>query len=131
MSGDRFLLLGDAASLIDPFSGEGIGNGIRSGRLAAEVVKEALISDNFSAKFLKKYDRMVKDKMGLEFLRSKQLQTISTYTRLFDFIAKRFQSSLYLQKFLEDLLANVHQRKFIIHPTFLYHLFLKGIFKKS
>jgi flavin-dependent dehydrogenase len=26
LSGNRFLLPGDAASLIDPFSGEGIGN---------------------------------------------------------------------------------------------------------
>ena len=38
ISGDRILLAGDAASLIDPFSGEGIGNAIRSGRVAAEHV---------------------------------------------------------------------------------------------
>ena len=31
LSGDRYVLTGDAASLIDPFSGEGIGNAIRSG----------------------------------------------------------------------------------------------------
>ena len=47
ISGNRFLLLGDAASLIDPFSGEGIANGIRSGRLAADVVKEAM-TKNFA-----------------------------------------------------------------------------------
>ena len=35
-SGERFLLLGDAASLIDPFTGEGIVNAIRSGRVAAK-----------------------------------------------------------------------------------------------
>ena len=35
-SGERFLLLVDAASLIDPFTGEGIVNAIRSGRVAAK-----------------------------------------------------------------------------------------------
>ena len=40
--GDGFLLLGDAASLIDPFTGEGIGNALYSARIAAEVCREAV-----------------------------------------------------------------------------------------
>jgi len=40
--GHGWLLVGDAAALIDPFSGEGIGNAMVSGRLAAETVHEAL-----------------------------------------------------------------------------------------
>lgn len=35
-------LVGDAAGLIDPLSGEGIGNAIRSGQLAAEAAREYL-----------------------------------------------------------------------------------------
>jgi geranylgeranyl reductase family protein len=38
LQGDAFMLLGDAASLIDPFTGEGIGNAMISGRLAAERI---------------------------------------------------------------------------------------------
>ncbi len=56
LSGGRFLLIGDAAYLTNPFTGEGIGNALRSGRLAAETVKEAFLSKNFSAQNLKAYD---------------------------------------------------------------------------
>ena len=38
VSGDRFLLVGDAAGLARDFSGEGIGPAVRSARLAAEAV---------------------------------------------------------------------------------------------
>ncbi|PRR70233.1 geranylgeranyl reductase family protein [Neomoorella humiferrea] len=38
----RALLVGDAAGLVDPFSGEGIYYALRSGRLAAEVLYAAL-----------------------------------------------------------------------------------------
>jgi geranylgeranyl reductase family protein len=38
----RCLLLGDAAGLVDPFTGEGIYNAIRSAQLAAPVLAEAL-----------------------------------------------------------------------------------------
>src|SRR5690606_11571017 len=35
ISGDNYMLVGDAASLIDPFTGEGISNAMISGRWAA------------------------------------------------------------------------------------------------
>ncbi len=40
IAGDGFLLVGDAAGLVDPFSGEGIGNALDSGRVAAEVIRD-------------------------------------------------------------------------------------------
>jgi geranylgeranyl reductase family protein len=40
LCGDGFLLAGDAAGLVDPFSGEGIGNAVVSGKLAADVAGE-------------------------------------------------------------------------------------------
>mgnify|MGYP001596390103 CR=1 FL=1 len=41
MYGNGFVLLGDAASLIDPFTGEGIGNGMLSAKVASIVINEA------------------------------------------------------------------------------------------
>ena len=41
-SGDGWVLCGDAASLVDPFSGEGVGNALASGKLAAQAIDEAL-----------------------------------------------------------------------------------------
>jgi geranylgeranyl reductase family protein len=42
LASDRLLVVGDAASLVDPFFGEGIYYAIRSGEIAADSVVEAL-----------------------------------------------------------------------------------------
>ena len=59
MSGDNFLLAGDAASLIDPASGAGISNAISSGKVAAEIIEKAYKTQNFTADFLKEYETRV------------------------------------------------------------------------
>jgi flavin-dependent dehydrogenase len=59
MSGERFMLCGDAASLIDPLSGEGIGQAIVSGRYAGWQAKKCFDDNNFSASYMKQYDAQV------------------------------------------------------------------------
>jgi menaquinone-9 beta-reductase len=66
MSGDGFLLTGDAASLIDPASGDGIGNAIASGIFAGEKATEAFQKSDFSAPFLSQYDDKVWQVLGRE-----------------------------------------------------------------
>jgi geranylgeranyl reductase family protein len=63
LSGDGFLLCGDAASLIDPFSGEGIETAIESGKFAAEQVITSFRKNNFTANELANYDKKVYNKM--------------------------------------------------------------------
>ncbi|MER3446772.1 MAG: hypothetical protein C4291_07985 [Candidatus Dadabacteria bacterium] len=56
----RGLLIGDAAGLADPITGEGIYFGLRSGQMAAEVIAESL-SGNHSG--LDRYTRMVNNEI--------------------------------------------------------------------
>ena len=56
ISGDRFMLAGDAASLIDPATGEGIGNAMISGIKAGQHTLKCFSENNFSAPFMKHYD---------------------------------------------------------------------------
>lgn len=56
VSGERFLLAGDAASLIDPMTGEGIGNAVLSGKLAADQVRRSFAAGDFSAAAVAAYD---------------------------------------------------------------------------
>jgi flavin-dependent dehydrogenase len=63
LSDDRIVLTGDAASLADPISGEGIGPGIVSGKYAAVIAAEAIKANDFSAAFLKKYDTTIHEKV--------------------------------------------------------------------
>jgi len=62
--GDRFLVLGDAAGLISPLTGEGITSGMLSGTLAAEFISNAFAVSDFSAQQLMPYTKKLKDHFG-------------------------------------------------------------------
>ncbi len=119
ISGERFLLAGDAAALIDPFSGEGIANAIRSGRVAADHTIKCFEQKNFSAAFNKAYDKEIYRRMWNEFKISKTLQRIINYPRLFNFVLKRVNNSKRLQGFLIEALANVEQKKKVLRKLLL------------
>lgn len=55
VSGDGYLLIGDAASFLDPFAGEGIHEAMRGGLLAAPVASAALRNRDLSAHALDPY----------------------------------------------------------------------------
>lgn len=57
-SGNGWLLTGDAASLICPTTGEGIGPAMRSGYIAAQFIERAIQTNNFFDTF-KNYDREI------------------------------------------------------------------------
>ncbi|HEX8279033.1 MAG TPA: geranylgeranyl reductase, partial [Segetibacter sp.] len=126
LSGEKFLLAGDAAALIDPFSGEGIANAIRSGRIAAEHVIKCFEQNNFSAAFNKAYDREIYDRMWKEFKISRTLQNLVRYPILFNFVIKKARQSKYLQQFLIEALANVEKKKkILLKPAFYYRMLFK------
>ncbi len=67
ISGDSYILTGDAASLIDPISGDGIGNAVLSGRLAAEQAIACFRQNNFTAPFIAGgYDTVLQQAIGSE-----------------------------------------------------------------
>ncbi|MCW3110167.1 MAG: geranylgeranyl reductase [Segetibacter sp.] len=126
LSGERFLLAGDAAALIDPFSGEGIGNAIRSGRVAAEQIVKCFEQRNFSAAFNKAYDKEIYRRMWNEFKISRTLQNAVRYPVLFNFAIKKARQSKYLQKFFIEALANVEKKKkLLLKPAFYYRMLFK------
>lgn len=126
VSGAHFLLAGDAAALIDPFSGEGIANAIRSGRIAAEHVIKCFEQNNFSAAFNKAYDIEIYHRMWKEFKISRTLQNLVRYPILFNFVIKKARQSKYLQQFLTEALANVEKKKkILLKPAFYYRMLFK------
>jgi menaquinone-9 beta-reductase len=74
LSGDNYMLTGDAACLIDPLTGEGIANALLSGVVAAEKAAECLEKNDFSAKILRGYDERIYRMRGQEFKVSYWLQ---------------------------------------------------------
>ncbi len=124
ISGNCFLLAGDAASLIDPFTGEGIANAITSGRIAAETVIKATHSGNFSAENLKLYDDQIYQKIGGELAISNQLMKVSQYKSLFNFIVNRAEKNQFLKSTLIDMFNQSDLRKQLYNPIFYLRLIL-------
>lgn len=62
--GHRLLLVGDAAGFINPLSGEGIYFAMSSGKIAAEVISEALEKNDPTEKFLSKYQTLWQNDFG-------------------------------------------------------------------
>jgi geranylgeranyl reductase family protein len=122
ISGDRFLLVGDAASLIDPFTGEGIGNAIRSGRVAAHHIMNCFRADDFSAAFNRAYDLEIYRRMGKEFRISHALQRLCRVPGLFNVVVRRARNNPYWHEFLSNAVADIDVKMRFVSPSFYYRL---------
>jgi geranylgeranyl reductase family protein len=100
LSGDHFLLVGDAGHLIEPLFGEGIGHAMYSGKFAAEHAMECLKNDNFSSSFNHSYDRRVYDKLGTTLNFSKWMNRVAQHPLLMQFLFNRVKRNGLLRKHL-------------------------------
>ena len=65
-SGDGWLLIGDAASLVCPTSGEGIGMGMISGIVAARFLQRAVLQNDFSESMFTNFHREIHKRLTTE-----------------------------------------------------------------
>ncbi|MCB0541972.1 MAG: geranylgeranyl reductase family protein [Saprospiraceae bacterium] len=82
-SGDGYLLAGDAASLVCPTSGEGIGTGMVSGYIAAQFAAAALKNKRYDAEQFKHYDREIYRRLQDEIRLYRLMMALSP--RIYDF----------------------------------------------
>ncbi len=86
-AGDHWLLLGDAASMVCPSNGEGIGTGMFSGLIAAAFIERAVETNDFSMKTFRHFDREVYKRMRGEIFAYKAMMNINPY-KLWDLAIK-------------------------------------------
>lgn len=122
ISGDHYMLCGDAASLIDPFTGEGISNAMISGMYAALQAAECIKSNDYSAKMMKNYDIQVYKRLGPELQISTWLQRLVQYPWLFNFIVKKANSNKELRETISCMFDDVDLRKKFTDPKFYFRL---------
>jgi hypothetical protein len=65
--GNRIMLVGEAAGLVNPYNGEGIQFGLLSGRWASETAVSSVASGDFSEQALSAYSKHVEDELGYGF----------------------------------------------------------------
>lgn len=118
MYGDGWLLLGDAASLIDPFTGEGIGNAMISAEKAAAWAAKAKESGDYSAAFLAGYERDVMAYLGSELQLSHAMQRLGKWKWLLNTVIRKASRSPELADAISAMFDDESQRKKLISPLF-------------
>ena len=121
--GNGFLLLGDAASLIDPLSGEGVGTAMISGKQAAKVAMEAMAKSDFSEAFLKKYDTDLWEEIGSEIEANYKLQKLGKkFPFLIDRLIGKAKKDESFRKRIENMLPYTGGRQEMGKDSFVEEL---------
>jgi len=124
LSGNNFLLCGDAGSLIDPFTGEGISNAMYSGMAAAETAQEAIIKNSFGRNFLKQYDEKIYARLWSELKLSHTLQRLCNYPFLFNLVVNKAEKSKTFRETISCMFDDLNLREKLRKPSFYFKLIL-------
>jgi geranylgeranyl reductase family protein len=122
LHGERYMLVGDAGYLIDPFTGEGIGNALYSGRIAAQQAAAAIAANDYSDQFFNAYDENVYRILGPEFQVSTKLQKLIKYPWLFNMLMKMGSRNKQLKDLMSCMFHEVDLRKKLGKPMFYVKL---------
>lgn len=122
ISGERYMLCGDAASLIDPFTGEGISNAMISGMFAAAQAEKCLKSGDFSPAYMASYDAEVYRRLGKELEVSSKLQQLVNYPWLFNFVVNKANKNQELSSLISSMFDDIDLRKKFKDPMFYLKL---------
>ncbi|RPE08780.1 NAD(P)/FAD-dependent oxidoreductase [Chitinophaga lutea] len=124
VSGERYMLVGDAGFLIDPFSGEGIGNAMYSARLAAQQAAACIEADDYSAETLLAYDDMLYRALWPELKLSAKLQQLIRFPWLLNMLVRMSARNKQLQELVMSMFHEVDLRKKLARPSFYIKLLL-------
>ncbi len=108
--GDGFILLGDAAGLVDPFSGEGISNAMSSGKIAAGVLAEVCRGEEFSAARLQTYADRLWAELGPDLKTSYRLQLVGRFQPLLNLVVDRAAAYQEVRDWISAMMAGVASR---------------------
>jgi flavin-dependent dehydrogenase len=97
------ILVGDAAALIDPLSGEGILNALHSGKIAGEVIHNAISHGDVTERALSEYDNRLRKELWGIIRRSYLLQkTLFASPKLIDWLLKGISKNSFILNIAND-----------------------------
>lgn len=125
--GNGWLLVGDAASLVDPFTGEGVGNALCSGSHAAKAIDDALKSSGenaLSAVSLSEYGNLLDSSIRPELENAYRLQRMCRLRFLLNMFIGKAASKPQVRQAIIDMIASDEKKKNVESPFFYLKLFL-------
>ena len=124
ISGNNFVLTGDAGSLIDPFTGEGIGNALYSGMLAATHISNCLNQNRYDAQFNLAFDDAFYTRQWDELKLSHTMQKLCKYPWLFNFVVNKANKNKTLRETISCMFEDLDMRAKLRNPLFYMKLLI-------
>lgn len=118
-SADGVMLVGDATSFYDPFTGEGIYRALRGAELLAEVAGAALVSGDCTAARLSAYDRQHRREFAGKRTVEQIVQILISRPALFDHVTKRLASKKRLADTIVGVTGDFLPPINVLSPVFL------------
>ena len=121
-TGDGWLLVGDAAGFLDPFTGEGIYKALQGARLAAPVVVDALDQGDASARALSPYARAYHRAF---FANTQVLRIVQGFVHsppLMSYVIDRLEQRAELGRQLTGVVSDLRPARQALSPLFLARL---------
>lgn len=111
MAGNNIRLVGDAASLVDPFSGEGVGNALLSGKLASDHIIEQRPYED--------YQQEIWEVLGPELTNSLRMQNMSRKKWLINWFVGKASKKPEIQEMMTEMIASKETQENLHSPLFM------------
>jgi flavin-dependent dehydrogenase len=117
-AGPGWLLVGDAAGFLDPFTGEGLHRALASARLAAEVMLAgpSLALDPLA------YDRAMRERFGTKDVVSHLVQAFLARPSLFEYAAHRLAEREAARQTMSKVIGDLAPATDALDPRFVGRL---------
>ncbi|MFH0927429.1 MAG: NAD(P)/FAD-dependent oxidoreductase [Candidatus Micrarchaeota archaeon] len=118
LAGNGWVLVGDAASLVDPFSGEGVGNATTAARLCSKVIADAIAKGDLSRENLSGYEKRLWEEIGPELDTSYKMQQVGRIKWLLDKVIEKAATKSEIRELIAASLANEKAKRSFENPLF-------------
>jgi len=119
---ERVLVVGDAAGLVNPLSGEGLASALESGELAAAHAVAALEAGDFSAQALAAYSQALEARYGTDRRAARILRLALSVPRLLNRVFRRLRRDRKLALLIGYIIIGHKSPRLALRPTTLLRL---------
>jgi geranylgeranyl reductase family protein len=100
------MCVGDAASLVDPFTGEGIGNALLSAKMASTIFDLEIHKEGFTSESAIEYQDKLWEELSPELTNSHKLQRLVKRRWLMNIFISKAVKKVELQRALTDMISS-------------------------
>lgn len=119
---NRILVLGDAAGLINPFSGEGIAPAMQSGEIAAKYALNAFKDADFSENQLSTYTKELMTRFMPDRKAARLLQNILNFPWIVNLLFRRMKQDRELALLVAFIIIGQKSPRLVLYPSTLLRL---------